>query len=119
DLTGETSTVRTTVPMHNLVDDITWTKGKHSLQFGTNIRIINDGRIGNADSFNFGQTNVSWLDKAAIANSGTSLDPAQFGFPAVAGSFGQSYDLPVAALTGLVPFAQGEYNQDKTGALLG
>ena len=36
----------------------------------------------------------------------------------MASSFGQSYDLPTAAITGLVPFAQGEYNQDKTGTLI-
>jgi hypothetical protein len=123
DLTGETPTTRTIVPVHNLVDDVTWTKGKHTLQFGTNIRIINDGRIGNADSFNFGQTNVSWLDTAGIANRGHSLDPcapqfASLNLPCVSSSFDQSYDLPTAAITGIVPFAQGEYNQDKTGALL-
>ncbi|HET9410116.1 MAG TPA: TonB-dependent receptor [Candidatus Sulfotelmatobacter sp.] len=115
DITGQTSTVRSIIPVHNFVDDITWTKGKHSLQFGANFRIINDGRIGNADSFNFGQTNVSWLDNAGIANTGSSLDPAAFGFVPVSSDFGQSYDLPVAALTGIVPFAQGDYNQDKNG----
>lgn len=123
DLTGETSTVRSVVPVHNIVDDVTWTKGKHTIQFGANLRIINDGRIGNADSFNFGQTNVSWLDNAGIANTGSSLDPcasqfASLNLPCVSSSFGQSYDLPVAAITGIVPFVQGEYNQDKTGRLL-
>src|SRR6266700_5028010 len=113
DLTGQTSTVRSIIPVHNFVDDLTWTKGKHSLQFGANFRVINDGRVGNGSSYNFGQTNVSWLDAAGIANTGTSLDPGAFGFPSVASSFDQSYDLPTAAITGLVPFAQGEYNQDK------
>ena len=118
DLTGQTSTVRSIIPAHNFVDDVTWTKGKHTLQFGANLRVINDGRVGNGASFNFGQTNVSWLDNAAIANTGSSLDPGAFGFPAVASSFGQSYDLPTAAITGLVPFAQGDYNRDKTGTLI-
>jgi hypothetical protein len=118
DLNGQTSTVRSVVPVHNIVDDVTWTKGKHTLQFGANLRIVNDGRVGNTDSFNFGQTNVSWLDNAGIANTGSSLDPCAFAFPCVANSFAQSYDLPVAAITGIVPFVQGEYNQDKTGTLL-
>jgi hypothetical protein len=122
DLTGETSTTRSVVPLHNIVDDVTWTKGKHSLQFGANIRIINDGRAGNADSFNFAQTNVSWLDTAGIANKRSDLNPcasqfAALNLPCVASSFDQSYDLPVAAITGIVPLLQGEYNQDKTGAL--
>jgi len=123
DLNGQSSTTRAIVPVHNLVDDVTWTKGKHTWQFGGNLRIINDARLGNIDSFNFGQTNVSWLDKAGIANSGTSLDPCASQFsslnlPCVSQGFSQSYDLPVAALTGIVPFVQGEYNQNKTGALL-
>src|SRR6185312_8970535 len=69
-------------------------------------------------SFNFGQTNVSWLQAAGIAGSGGTLDPGNFGFPAVSSDFGQSYDLPMAALAGLVPFVEGEYNRDKTAALL-
>jgi hypothetical protein len=117
DLNGQTSTTRSIVPVHNISDDITWTKGKHTWQFGANLRIINDGRVGNADSFNFAQTNVSWLDHAAIANTGSSLDPCAFGLPCVTNGFSQSYDLSVAALTGIVPFVQGEYNQNKTGAL--
>lgn len=118
DLNGQTPTTRVTVPMHNLVDDVTWTKGKHTFQFGGNIRIINDERLGNTDSFNFGQTNVSWLQAAGIAGSGGTLDPGNFGFPAVSSDFGQSYDLPMAALAGLVPFVEGEYNRNKTAALL-
>src|SRR5690348_4629785 len=118
DLHGETPTTRLTVPMHNLVDDVTWTKGKHTFQIGGSIRIINDERLGNTDSFNFGQTNVSWLDQAGISGSGESLDPGAFGFPSVSSDFVQSYDLPMAALAGLVPFVEGEYNRNKTGALL-
>jgi len=123
DFNGQTSTTRSVVPVHNLVDDVTWTKGKHTLQFGGNLRIINDSRVGNTDSFNFAQTNVSWLDAAGIANTGTSLDPcavpfASLNLPCVSSGFAQGYDLPVAAVTGIVPFIQGEYNQNKTGALI-
>jgi hypothetical protein len=128
DLTGESPTTRSIVPVHNFVDDITWTKGNHSLQFGTNIRIVNDGRAGNIDSFNFGQTNVSWLDAAGISNTGTSLDPCaqqfegiggpNYKLPCVSQGFAQSYDLSTAAITGIVPFVEGEYNQNKTGTLL-
>jgi hypothetical protein len=122
-LNGQTPTTRAIVPVHNLADDITWTKGKHTLQFGGNLRIINDSRLGNTDSFNFAQTNVSWLDNAGISNTGSSLDPcasqfASLNLPCVSNGFSQSYDLPVAGVTGIVPFIQGEYNQNKTGALI-
>jgi Carboxypeptidase regulatory-like domain len=118
DLNGQTSTTRTIVPMHNFVDDVTWTRGNHTFQFGGNLRIINDERLGNTDSYNFAQTNVSWLAASGIAGSGGSLDPGAFGFPAVSNDFVQSYDLPMAALAGLVPFLEGEYNRDKTATLL-
>jgi hypothetical protein len=32
-------------PTHNIVDDITWVKGKHSMQFGLNFRFIKNDRI--------------------------------------------------------------------------
>lgn len=118
-LFGQYPTSRVIVPMHDFTDDVTWTKGKHTLQFGGTLRIVNDERNGNTDSYNFGQTNVSWLQTAGIAGQGISLDPGNFpGFAPVSSSFTQSYDLSAAALSGIVPFVQGDYNRDHTGALL-
>ncbi len=37
-LTAQTPTTNTRVPVHNLVDDITWTRGAHTMQFGGNLR---------------------------------------------------------------------------------
>jgi len=112
-------TTRSIVPVHNIVDDVTWTKGTHSIQFGANVRIINDGRAGNIDSFNFAQTNVSWLDTAGIANKRSDLNPcasqfASLNLPCVSDSFDQSYDLSVAAIAGLVPLVEGEYNREES-----
>ncbi|PYX63668.1 MAG: hypothetical protein DMG74_16055 [Acidobacteria bacterium] len=120
---GFDTSVNTHVPVHNFVDDISWTKGKHNLQFGANYRRIDNVRQSNSTSFFTATTNVSWLDNAAIANTGSSLDPAakQFaslGFPAVDGSFSSSYDSPVAALAGLVTEVDANYNLTKTLAAL-
>jgi hypothetical protein len=38
-------------PVHNLLDDASWTKGKHSLQFGTNIGFARDPRLSYEHSF--------------------------------------------------------------------
>src|ERR1035441_10264782 len=91
------STTNTIIPVHNWVDNVSWTKSKHTLQFGTNIRRIDDARQSNSQSFSFAATNVSWLDLAAIAGQGSSLDPgapqfSNLGFPAVATGFQTSYD---------------------------
>ncbi|HLZ42240.1 MAG TPA: carboxypeptidase-like regulatory domain-containing protein [Candidatus Sulfotelmatobacter sp.] len=112
---GLTNTILTNVPVHNLVDDLSWTKGKHTFQFGGNLRIITNNRNGNAQNISTADTNVFWLDNAGIANTGSSLDPGAFGYPAVSGSFGESYDFATAAIAGLLTETNKTYNQDKTG----
>jgi hypothetical protein len=112
---GFTSSTLTNVPVHNLVDDVSWTKGKHTFQFGGNLRIVTNNRTGNASNWSDAVTNVYWLDNAAVANTGSSLDPAIGGYPAVDESFGTNYDFAVAALAGLLTETDKNYNQDKTG----
>lgn len=113
--TGFTSSEFTNVPVHNLVDDVSWTKGKHTIQFGGNLRIITDNRTGNRSNSSDAITNVYWLDNAGIANSGSSLDPGAFGYPAVDGNWGVNYDFATAAVAGLLTETDKNYNQDKTG----
>jgi hypothetical protein len=120
---GETPTINVQVPLNNFVDDISWTKGKHTLQFGTNLRIINNVRQSNAQSFNSATVNPTWLAAGGIAGTGTSLDPGapQFvnlGFPEVSGSFSAAYDLAASTLTGIVPQATAYYQETKNFTLL-
>ncbi|MFY9558855.1 MAG: TonB-dependent receptor [Terriglobales bacterium] len=120
---GFDTSLSTHVPVHNFVDDVSWTRGKHNLQFGGNYRRIDNIRSSDSTSFFTATTNVSWLDNAAIANKKSSLDPAapQFAslsFPAVAGAFSSSYDSPVAALVGLVTEVDANYNLTKTLSVL-
>jgi hypothetical protein len=115
DVQGFSNTVLTNVPVHNIVDDLSWTKGKHTLQFGTNLRIITNNRTGNAQNVSTADTNVFWLDLAGISNTGSSLDPGAFGYPAVDGSYGENYDFAAAAVAGLLTETNKTYNQDKTG----
>ena len=112
---GFTPTELTNVPVHNVVDDVSWTRGKHTLQFGGNLRIITSNRTGNAQNYSFAYTNVYWLNVAGIANKGTSLDPAIGGYPAVDTSFGTNYDFATAAVAGLLTETNKVYNQDKSG----
>ncbi len=106
------------VPVHNLVDDISWTKGKHTIQFGGNFRMINNVRTSNENSFFFADTAVGNLVTTGLANKGGSFDPALFGFPAVANFFSASYDIPMTALAGLITVVGSNYNRTKTGAVL-
>jgi len=114
DLTAETATTNTDVPVKNWVDDITKIKGRHTLQFGANLRQIDNIRQSNSTSFFFAQTNAVWLAPSCIANCGVSLDPATGPFPAVENSFGVDYDYAVAALAGLITYVSSNYNLTKT-----
>ena len=115
-LTAQTPSTDTTVPVHNLVDDLSWTRGAHTLEFGGNLRIINNIRESNATSFFTAQTDSFWLAGSCISTctSPVSLDPAAFGFPAVDASFGPSYDFAVTALAGLVTVVNSNYNLNKS-----
>ena len=43
--TAETRTTITSVPVNNIVDNLSWTKGKHSLQFGGNWRLVHQNHV--------------------------------------------------------------------------
>jgi len=112
---GFTPSEFTNVPVHNIVDDVSWTKGKHTIEFGGNLRIIANNRTGNESNYSYAFTNVYWLDNSGIANTGSSLDPAVGGYPSVDSSWGVNYDFATAALAGLLTETNKVYNQDKTG----
>lgn len=71
-------------PVHNLVDDVTWLKGNHSLQFGGNVRLISNTRDSFGSAYDFMQTNPSGYDlSGAVLTQSTTgsqifpnLDPA-------------------------------------------
>jgi hypothetical protein len=114
---GSLPTSITHVPTHNFVDDVTWTKGSHTFQFGTNIRIINNIRSSDFTSFNSALVNPLSL-VSAPAGSGGSLDPGAFGFPDVDPNNQSVYNNAIIDLVGIVSQATANYNYDKNGNLL-
>jgi hypothetical protein len=116
-----------TVPVHNFINDTTWTKGRHTIQFGTNWRLIHNNRQSNEENYSEGITNLFWLSPSFISGNGdcrpdcTSLDPAinlGSGFPAVDPNFGSSYDFSAMAVAGILSEVETYQNQDKNGNLL-
>jgi len=109
-------TILTNVPVHNFVDDLSWTKGKHTVQVGTNWRLIHNNRQSNADNISTGQANLYWLYPSFISGEGVSLDPGiNSNFPAVDGSFGTSYDFAAMDVAGIISEVFTEANQNKFG----
>jgi hypothetical protein len=108
-------------PVHNIVDDLSWTKGKHTIQFGTNIRFIRNPRNNFLSSFSDGVTNSSGLDTAGIVGTNSPLDPGNYGaigLPPVDSSFRIGYNYPTIASMGIVSQIDGQFNFDKTGTAL-
>ena len=116
DLVPPTSTQASHIPVHNWADDLTWTKGNHTVQFGTNLRMINNVRKSNASSFNTAELNPGGLF-AQPAGGGGSLDPQVFGFPKVDPN-DPGYDNAIVSMAGLITIATASYNFTKTGTLL-
>jgi hypothetical protein len=107
------------VPSHNFVDDLSWTRGKHTLQFGGLVSRIRNPRISTRNSFSDGATNASWLNVSGmLVKSGSDFNPSNNGFPAGAKSFANSYDFPMIALLGMVTEDDATYNYLKNGNVL-
>jgi hypothetical protein len=108
-------------PVHNFVDDLSWTRGKHTFQFGTNIRFIRNPRQNFLSSFSSASTNSSGLDTAGIVGSKSPLDPRNHssdGLPAVTPGFRLGYNWPIMAMMGIVSEVDATFNFDKTGTAL-
>jgi protocatechuate 3,4-dioxygenase beta subunit len=99
-----------TLPVHNIVDDVSWIKGGHTFQFGVSTVYISRASLSQENSFSDAVTNASWLDTAGIANTGNPLDPAVNGFPQVDPSFNNSYDFPLIAMMGIATEVDATYN---------
>lgn len=106
------------VPVHNFVDDFSWTRGTHSFQFGGNIGIARDPRVSYLHSNNLTLGTSSWMSPTGLADSASPLDPTNGGFPEVDLSFKSGYDRPMIGLLGIVSDFVGQYNYDKSGNLL-
>jgi hypothetical protein len=104
------------LPVTQIVDDMTWTRGAHTLEFGGNWRMIHDNRYSNEQNFFYGSTHPTWLYDGGIANTGQNLDPATNpAFTPVDSGFGYAYDAAVSDLTGILGSMSAVYNQNKSG----
>jgi carboxypeptidase family protein len=99
------------VPVNNFLDDFSWTKGKHALQFGGNFGIVRDPRVSLEHSFSVGKGATNWMSPTGFANTGSPLDPANVGLAEPKSVI--AYDYPVLGLLGMVSDIVANYNYDK------
>ena len=107
------------VPLHNFVDDVSWTKGTHTFQFGTAIGIARDPRTSYLHSNTIGLGTTNWTSPIGFAGTTSTLDPTNTaGHPGISGPEPQTatqYDRPLLALYGMVSDVVANYNLDKSG----
>jgi hypothetical protein len=108
------------LPQNNFSDDVSWTKGKHSLSFGGEFRMTRNATFDGANSFNTFLINPSWTPLG-----GQNIEPgqtqcAQPGCTAVPvnGGGGTSFRDLLYEMLGPVSQTDALYNFDKTGATL-
>lgn len=117
---GQNRTSITDIPVHNVVENLSWTHRTHTISGGANWRLIHNESSTDSHSYNSASTLVFWLANGGeIANLSTpgqsqSLDPAGFGYPTVccgpAGGFANSYNTAVSLAVGIVPSTTAQYN---------
>lgn len=102
------------VPVQNITDNLTWTKGTHTLSFGGNWRGIQNNRGSDANSYSGANTNPYWLGNAPN-------DPSTLGgsFPQVGTGFSNSYEIAYDTLVGTVPQTTQQYNYSVDSATSG
>jgi Carboxypeptidase regulatory-like domain len=107
-------------PINTFWDDLNWTHGKHSLQFGFQASLIRNPTQSTTSSFSNGYTNAQWLNTSGLAGRTSSpLNPANNGFPAVDfNGFGTNYDNAVTALFGMDVEVNAQYNYARNGDVL-
>jgi Carboxypeptidase regulatory-like domain len=95
-LTAESRTTIVHVPVHNIVDNVTWTKKSHTIGLGVNWRLIHNDRGSDTNSYHSASTNPYWL-------GGSPPDPSTVDLPTVDSGFSNSYGIAYANLLGTVP----------------
>lgn len=107
-------------PTHNILDDLSWTKGQHTIQIGANLGWVRDPRYSLQHSFNEGKGATNWMSPTGFANTGSYLDPATGTNPVTGNPYPEpqsafQYDYPMLGMLGMVSDIVGNYNYDKNG----
>jgi len=115
---GITRSSSIVLPVHNLSDTVSWTKGRHSIQLGTSIQIIGDSVASFNNSFNQANLSTTFINTGGFATTGNAFDPNAEGFPNVSPNFTLGYDQAAFDVLGIITNVAANYNYDRRGDLL-
>ncbi|MGB7191179.1 MAG: TonB-dependent receptor [Acidobacteriaceae bacterium] len=117
-LAANSSSDWTITPVWDLVDNLSWNKHNHNLQFGTNIRFITNNYASNSLSYSNASGTYQYLNPGTIAGSGGPFDPAAYNFPAVDNPSRGLYNSALMGLVGVINVGNVTYNSTKDGGTL-
>jgi hypothetical protein len=125
------------VNLHNLKDDLSWTKKTHAFQFGAAIGLARDPRESFLHSNPLGLGTTNWTSPIGFSFTTSTLDPLNKGAhpfltvmadcapgtPCTGGAAPEpfnatQYDRPLLALYGMISDVVANYNLDKNGNVL-
>jgi hypothetical protein len=120
---GQTHTLSRATPVHNFTDDVSWIHGNHSIQFGANIRMVNNNRVSFANAFDSAVTNPSFYTGAGEPVS-TAFQNYLIAHDLHGGQAGQSLDSTTevqnaaTAIIGRFSEFSSSFTFNKDGSLL-
>lgn len=110
-------TIARVTPVHNIANDLSWSKGTHSLQFGTNMRFITNNRLSFSTAYDYALTNPSYYDASGdvLVFDDANGDPI---FPNMADPTLLDLRGALAAVIGRLSEYGSNINYDAKGKLL-
>ena len=109
-------------PVHNFTDDVSWIRGRHTLQFGFQFSFLRNPESNQNNSFSIGQANPDWLLNSGLSGPAnhSALNPSNVanGYPQVDTNFVSNYDYSMTSLLGMITLGDAIYNYDRNGNTL-
>ncbi len=97
-------------PVWNIVDDLAWVKGNHTIQLGANLRLVRNERTSFANSFDSAVTNPSFYDLSGAVLSNPIAD--------LSSGSRAGYQAGLTAIIGRYSQYSGQFNFARDGSVL-
>lgn len=111
---NDSRTISRITPVQNIVNDLSWVKGNHVVQFGTNIRLIRNKRTTYSTAYD-----VAYTNPTGYASSGTPITNALNSFSPFGASANRNAARDAAvALLGRLTAYTARFTFDREGNLL-
>ncbi len=108
-----TRTLARTTPVQNFTDDFSWVNGSHTMQFGTNVRLISNKRSSFANAYDNAITNPSFY-----LGGGSSISGLVNTFSPIGAGFATAVQNATTALVGRLSQYSALFTFDHDGSIL-